>query len=73
VGAVSSTALADRTWSEAVAAAPGLAAGKGKSVEKIDRNGVTLYRTAVTGFASRAEAQAFCARLQAEGKSCFVR
>lgn len=73
IGAVSSTALADKAWNEAVAAAPGLAAGKGKSVEKIERNGATLYRTAVTGFASRADATAFCDRLKAAGKSCFVR
>lgn len=73
IGAVSSTALADKAWSEAVAAAPGLGAGKGKSVEKIERNGGALYRTAVTGFASRADAQAFCARLRSGGKSCFVR
>ena len=73
IGAVSSTALADKAWSEAVAAAPGLGAGKGKSVEKIERNGGTLYRTAVTGFSSKADAQAFCVKLQAAGKSCFVR
>jgi outer membrane biosynthesis protein TonB len=71
VGAVSSTALADRAWNDAVAAAPGLGAGKGKAVEKIEGSG--LYRTFVTGFASRADAQAFCGRLQAAGKSCFVR
>jgi hypothetical protein len=71
VGAVSSTALADKAWSDAVRAAPGLAAGKGKAVEKIE--GGSLYRTFVTGFASRADAQAFCARLQGAGKSCFVR
>lgn len=73
IGAVSSTALADKAWSDAVGVAPGLAAGKGKSVEKIEKNGGTLYRTAVTGFASKADAQAFCAKLQASGKSCFVR
>ncbi|TAJ69555.1 MAG: SPOR domain-containing protein [Phenylobacterium sp.] len=73
IGAVSSTALADKAWNDAVAAAPGLAAGKGKSVQKIEKNGGTLYRTAVTGFASKADAQAFCAKLQASGKSCFVR
>ncbi|WP_293905627.1 SPOR domain-containing protein [Phenylobacterium sp.] len=73
IGAVSSTALADKAWSDAVAVAPGLAAGKGKGVEKIEKNGGTLYRTAVTGFASKADAQAFCAKLQAAGKSCFVR
>jgi len=71
VGAVSSTALADKAWADAVGAAPGLAAGKGKSVEKIE--GGSLYRTFVTGFGSRADAQAFCARLQAAGKACFVR
>jgi len=73
IGAVSSTALADKAWNDAVAAAPGLAAGKGKSVQKIEKNGGVLYRTAVTGFASKADAQAFCAKLQASGKSCFVR
>ncbi len=73
IGAVSSTALADKAWKDAVAAAPGLGAGKGKSVEKIEKNGGTLYRTAVTGFSSKADAQAFCAKLQAAGKSCFVR
>ncbi|WP_367183407.1 SPOR domain-containing protein [Phenylobacterium sp.] len=39
----------------------------------MEKNGGTLYRTAVTGFASKADAQAFCAKLQAAGKSCFVR
>jgi hypothetical protein len=73
IGAVSSTALADKAWNDAVGIAPGLAAGKGKSVQKIEKNGGTLYRTAVTGFGSRADAQAFCGKLQAAGKSCFVR
>ena len=73
IGAVSSTDLAEKAWRDAVAAAPGLAAGKGKGVEKIEKNGGTLYRTSVTGFASKADAQAFCARLQAAGKACFVR
>ncbi|MGA0604629.1 SPOR domain-containing protein [Phenylobacterium sp. VNQ135] len=71
IGAVSSIALADKAWSEAVGIAGG--SGKGKSVEKIERNGGTLYRTAVTGFASREDAAAFCNRLKAAGKSCFVR
>jgi hypothetical protein len=73
VGAVSSIELADKTWNAAVAAAPGLAAGKGKGVEKVDKDGKTLYRTTVTGFATRAEAKDFCAKLTAAGKACFVR
>jgi hypothetical protein len=73
IGAVSSTQLADRVWNQAVAVAPGLAAGKGKGVEKLEKDGKVLYRTSVTGFASRAEAQAFCAKLKAAGKACFVK
>ena len=73
IGALSSPALADKAWNDAARLAPGLAAGKGKKVEAIDKNGVTLYRTAVTGFASRAEAKAFCDALTAAGKSCFVK
>jgi len=73
IGAVSSPALADKTWNEAVAVSPGLAAGKGKGVEKVDKDGKTLYRTSVTGFASKADAQVFCAKLKAAGKACFVK
>jgi hypothetical protein len=73
IGALSSTALADKAWNDAARIAPGMAAGKGKRVEAIDKNGATLYRTAVTGFASRAEAKAFCDALTAAGKSCFVK
>lgn len=73
IGAVSSTALADEAWTQAVRVAPGLAAGKGKGVEKIEKDGKVLYRTAVTGFASKSDAAAFCAKLKAAGKACFVK
>ena len=73
IGAFSSEALADRGWSDAAAVAPGLAAGKGKRVEEIDKDGKILFRTSVTGFSSRAEAQTFCDRLKGAGKSCFVK
>ena len=33
----------------------------------------TLFRTSVTGFASRTQAQAFCSQLKAAGKACFVK
>jgi hypothetical protein len=73
IGAVASPALADKTWNDAVALAPGLAAGKGKGVEKVEKDGKTLYRTSVTGFASREAASAFCGKLKAAGKACFVK
>jgi len=73
VGAVASPALADKTWDDAVGLVPGLAAGKGKGVEKVEKDGKTLYRTSVTGFASRDAAASFCAKLKAAGKACFVK
>jgi len=73
IGALSSPALADKAWNDAARLAPGLAAGKGKKVEAIDKNGTTLYRTSVTGFSSRESAKAFCEAISAAGKSCFVK
>jgi cell division septation protein DedD len=73
IGAFSSQALADKGWSDAAAIAPGPAVGKGKSVEKVEKDGHTLFRTQVTGFASRGDASAFCGRLKAAGKACFVK
>jgi cytoskeletal protein RodZ len=73
IGAFSSQELADKGWNDAAAVAPGPAAGKGKSVEKVDVNGKTLFRTQVTGFGSRADATAFCDKLKAAGKACFVK
>ena len=73
IGALSSPALADKAWNDAAALSPGAAAGKGKRVESVDSGGKTLSRTSVTGFGDRASAQAFCDKLKAAGKSCFVR
>ena len=73
IGAFSSQALADKGWSDAATIAPGAAAGKGKSVEKVDKDGKTLFRTQVTGFTTRDAAKAFCDKLKAAGKACFVK
>jgi hypothetical protein len=42
-------------------------------VVPVTKDGDTLYRTSITGFVSRDQAQALCARLKAGGGSCFVR
>jgi len=73
IGAYSSTAMAEKGWNDAARVAPGSMAGKGKKVEPVTVNGATLYRTSITGFASRGDAQALCERLKAVGKSCFVK
>ena len=73
IGAYSSTALADRGYSEVAAAFPGPMAGKSKRVETLARDGKTLYRGLIGGFASRSAAQAFCDTLKASGRTCLVR
>ena len=73
IGAFSSETLADKEWSKAAAVAPGDMAGKGKHVVPVDRDGATLYRTSITGFASRDQAVALCEKLKSAGGSCFVR
>jgi cell division septation protein DedD len=71
IGAFSSEAIASQEWSAAVNRAGG--EGRGKRVERVERDGATLFRTTVTGFPDRASAAAFCDRLKAAGKSCFVK
>lgn len=73
IGAFSSQVQADQGWSAAAAAAPGPLAGKGKRVVPLDHDGAVLFRTFITGFASRDAAQAACDRLKAAGRTCFVR
>ena len=70
-GAVPRAGIAEKEWGAAVAKGGG--SGRGKRIEKVERDGSTLFRTTVTGFPDRASAQAFCDRLKSAGKSCFVR
>jgi cell division protein FtsN len=73
IGAFSTAALADKGWSDVAALAPAGMSGKGRKVEPISRDGKTFYRAYVTGFPGRDAAQAFCDRLKAAGKACFVK
>jgi len=73
IGAFSSQSQADQGYADAGRIAGVDIAGKSKRVEAIQKNGSTLYRTAVAGFYSRAEAAAFCSELKAAGKNCFVK
>lgn len=70
IGAFSSKDQAEQGLADAARIAGG---GKGRTIEAIQKGGATLYRTQVTGFASRAEATAYCEKLKAAGKSCFVK
>jgi hypothetical protein len=72
-GAFSSAALASSEWTKLAGAYPSEMSGKGRLVETVAHDGKTLYRGAVSGFATRADAVAFCAKLKADGKACIVR
>jgi cytoskeletal protein RodZ len=72
-GAFSSGTLASSEWTKLAAAYPSEMSGKGKLVESVEVSGKTLYRGAVSGFATKADAVAFCAKLKSDGKACIVR
>jgi hypothetical protein len=73
IGAFSSQALAEKGWNDVATLQPGKMAGKTKKVEVANRDGKTFYRAFVGGFASRSDANAFCASLVAAGKGCIVK
>jgi hypothetical protein len=73
IGAYSSPALAAKGWSDIAKLAPAAMAGKGKTVQPVTAGGTVLYRTYITGFPTRDAAEAFCGKLKAAGKSCFVK
>lgn len=73
IGAFKSRDIATAQFEKTRSGFTAMAAGTSKHIEAVDTNGVTLYRTAFTGFATRDRAKAFCAALSASGKSCFVK
>lgn len=73
IGAFSSMAQAESGWDAAARSAGSAMAGKSRRIEPVEKDGQTLYRTSVVGFASKDEARALCDRLKSAGRSCFVR
>jgi hypothetical protein len=73
IGAFSSSALAEQGWNDVARLRPAKMAGKGKKVLPLDRDGKTLYRTFITGFASHDEAVSFCTDLVRLKQHCIVK
>ncbi len=48
----------------------GLMAGKAMVVQQVEANGRIVYRLRIAGLANEADANSFCAALQAEGSEC---
>ena len=73
IGAFSSSAMADKGYADVSASLPDRMGGKAKHVQPLDKDGTTLYRTWLSGFATRSDAVAFCEALKAKGKACLVK
>jgi len=73
IGAFSSAALSEQGYADVSKIMAGQMAGKARHVMTVDHAGATLFRTWVSGFATRAQANAFCAALKARNKPCFVK
>jgi hypothetical protein len=72
IGAYSSSALASNGWNEVARLMPGEMAGKTKEVEPVERDGKTLYRARIGGFASHGDAERLCLALLSKGRDCKV-
>ncbi len=72
-GAFSSSELAASEWAKLAKAYGSAMSGKGRVVEPVSHDGKTLFRGEVSGFVTRADAVAFCAKLKADGKACMVK
>jgi hypothetical protein len=73
IGAFNSPALSNAAWSHVRAGLGAEGANKSLRVEPVQKGALTLYRTIVGGFASRAAAVSFCQTLKAKAEACFVR
>lgn len=71
LGAFSSSAKADAAW-KAASGRYAYLAGLSKRVDKVERDGTTLYRLRVGGVVSKAAAADLCARLRIAGEACIV-
>ena len=51
---------------------PGEMAGKTKEIDTVERDGKTLYRARIGGFASHSDADRLCLALLSKGRDCKV-
>ena len=67
-----SEAAARALWDRLAERYPGIMGAHTPLVIRVDHNGQTFWRLRTAGFASAAEAHAFCGQLQANGTACIV-
>jgi len=72
IGAFAASSLAQAALGEAAEALPGPMANKSRNIEAASKGGKRFYRASIGGFASKTEAEGFCAQLKTLGTPCFV-
>ncbi len=71
IAALNSEDAAQSEWQKVSAKDPALFEGKSPDIVKVDVGGQTYYRLRIAGFASHADAAAFCTQLTAAGGPCI--
>jgi hypothetical protein len=73
VGAFPARAQAEAGLARAMTVAGAEVSGRRTEVAAATVNGAEMFRALIHGFGSRTQAQAFCARMRAQGQPCLVR
>ncbi len=63
---------ARQEWSRLTKRMPELLSGRKPSIQRIDRDGRTIWRLRTDGFADMAQASGFCDKVRAKGAGCSV-
>ena len=72
LAAVASEQAAQAEWQRLSKRMPDLLGARKPTVQRVDRDGRTIWRVRTGGFADLAEATSFCARVRAKGASCSI-
>jgi len=72
VAALDSEAAAKAEWQRLAKRMPDVLGGREPVVQRADRDGKSVWRVRLGGFADTAEATAFCARIRGKGGACSL-
>ena len=72
LAAVSSEQVANQEWRRLAKRMPDLLGDRTPVIQRLERDGRTVWRVRTGGFADTAEATSFCVRLRAKGSACTI-
>ena len=72
LAAVGSEEIAKQEWQRLSKRMPDLLGDRAPVIQRLERDGRTIWRLRTGGFADTAEATSFCVRLRAKGLACTI-